>query len=516
MASTKLYASSVERALNLTFEGPGPGYDYNFMLDEFPIEWKVSDFSKQVDEFLLMKKPRHPPAETLWVLSFGMWDIWSLASEPLGVSKGIVDSAVEHIFEEVERLYASAVDETSIAWSDPTVERTTAKPSDGLPTPTLDPGTNEPWIKERGPDGEGSDEKAGSGNETKPSPGPRKQFRIVIPKLLDPSLTPGWTTARPETPVVHSKAEQMRNAAALTQKWNDKLAREMGNWLKIEERLQAAAKIVQLDTTAAPATVEGKTAVEVVNGKMSGSQTYAAQRQRAKVAAAAAGAPIGGQNHVARPPPTNSNDADGVSEPEQREAPVTNTDTAVDPEPGRPQRDGVLYDMTQYIEEAMAQRQLLNTGLREARKSEKPTEGGFLEVREPCVRAGSKASPTEAAETAEPSGQAGGAVAEADVPHQRKRSVGPALRGRTPRPEEGAASEGDAPPAEGLPPAEHAPEASNAGAAICEDPNKYLFYTPFSVSSRAVAAIARQAADILKNKDMVRSGWVAVSTPSAK
>ena len=42
-----------------------------------------------------------------------------------------------------------------------------------------------------------------------------KHFRILVPTLFDPSLTPGWHSGRPDIPAIHSKAEQMRNAATL-------------------------------------------------------------------------------------------------------------------------------------------------------------------------------------------------------------------------------------------------------------------------------------------------------------
>lgn len=501
MASTRLYAGSVERALNLTFEDPGPGYDYEFMLEKFPIEWSVNDFSKQVDQFLSMKKPRHSPAETLWVLSFGMWDIWSLASEPLSVSKTVVESAVELVFQEVERLYASAMDETSIAWSNPPAQTNGTKSSDGQTTPTSGPETVDPWKETPA---EGSAEKAGT--ETKTA---RKQFRIIVPKVFDPSLTPGWASNRPDTPVVHSKAEQMRNAAALTKTWNDKVAREMKEWLKTEERREAAAKIEPLHPKdPAPATENGKTAVEIVNEKMSASHTSMEQRQQAKAAV-----PAGGQNHVAPPAPTSSNNA---------EAPANDTGMAI---PAPPQRQGVLYDMAQYLEEAIVQRQLINYGLRDARQAGKLTEEGFLEVWEPCVAGQLEASsPAEAStNTTEPLGQTDGAVEEGDAPYQRKRSAVPAIRGRTLTPVEGASSEEGAPPAEGASPDSAVPaegassvegtaEERTAGAKVCKDPNEHLFYTPFSVSPRAVAVIARQAADILKKEGMAQFGWVSTTS----
>ncbi|OIW25698.1 hypothetical protein CONLIGDRAFT_559713, partial [Coniochaeta ligniaria NRRL 30616] len=299
MASTKLYATSVEQALNLTVETYGPGLDYNFMLDKFPIEWQANDLSKQVDAFLAMKKPNHSPAETLWVFSFGMWDIWSLASEPLGVSKTIVDSVVEHIFVEVERLYASATNETSIAWSEP------IQPAE---TPS----------SEREPVEQASKSPA---DET-------AQFRVMIPKLFDPSLTPGWHSGRPDIPAVHSKAEQMRNAAVLTEKWNMNLTPKRLFW----------------GTRGTDAETEKK------------------EKQEEHVAAA-----------------------------------VNNSSVDTLPAPRLPQRDGFLYDLKNYLDEVIVERQLKNSGLRDARRAGKLAEEGFQEVWTPCVPS-SAAEPTARAE----------------------------------------------------------------------------------------------------------------------
>ncbi|KAB5528050.1 hypothetical protein GE09DRAFT_975645 [Coniochaeta sp. 2T2.1] len=333
MASTKLYATSVEQALNLTFENYGPGLDYNFMLDQFPIEWKVNDLTKQVDEFLSMKKLKHSPAETLWVLSFGMWDIWSLASEPLTVSKAIVDSVIDHIFVEIERLYESSQDNTSIAWSDTDpVQPQPSAVSQPASQPTPDPEKGNIWLRDHDPSSEFSPDQAS------PSPVPPKQkhFRILVPRLFDPSLTPGWADTRPQTPKPHSKAEQMRNAAALTVKWNDKMWRAMAEWIKTDEQAE-------------------------------------------------------GQKHV---PPSSANEGEPVveGEVEEEDFPQTEDD---EEQPAGPQRDGIFYDLNKYLEEIIVQRQMDYSGLRDARKSGKLTEDGFQEVRRPCVEAEADATGKE-------------------------------------------------------------------------------------------------------------------------
>ena len=80
--SNSLYASLLEPVLNDTFEHPAPGTNYTFLSEGYPVRWDVPDLKAQVDQFLSLPKPALPPNETLWIFSFGTWDIWSLAAFP--------------------------------------------------------------------------------------------------------------------------------------------------------------------------------------------------------------------------------------------------------------------------------------------------------------------------------------------------------------------------------------------------------------------------------------------------
>lgn len=484
MTSTKLYATSVEQALNLTFENYGPGLDYNFMLDQFPIVWKVNDLSKQVDEFLSMKKPKHSPAETLWVLSFGTWDIWSLATEPLSVSKAIVESIVDQIFLEVERLYASAMDDTSIAWSEPELAQSMqGSVSDGLPAPTPNTESGKPWIIERDPSEEDSlPGEEDNSAEPEPGPDPTKHFQILIPKLFDPSLTPGWHDARPKTPAVHSKAEQMRNAAALTERWNAKMWTAMAQWIRSDERRQEGVEVPRA----------GKTAAEIVNEKIAAARERQAQRQREKTGV------IGGRNHALPPTPIKRREADVAPMSAKQADAARDMEEKDDVGLSQPQRDGILYDMNNYLQEVIAQRQLQISGLRDDRQIGKLTVDGFNEVWTPCVgevtgTSGVRANNAEAAPEEE-----NGASREGDAPYERKRSEEPAIRGRAPTSPSST------------------PEPGEAAVSICEDPDEHLFYTGFTVSQRAVAAIARQAADMVRRNETLRAGWAGIRLPPLK
>lgn len=492
MTSTELYATSVDRALNLTGESHGPGLDYNFMLNQFPIDWDMTDLSRQIDAFLAMEKPRHSPAETLWVFSLGMWDVWSLASEPLAVSKNIVDALVDHIFLQVERLYTSAADESSIAWSEPVNTTSSSSVETGLPTPTPDPETMRVKLEEE------------RELASKREPDETKHFRILVPRLFDPSLTPGWHDRGRDIPEVHSKAEQMRNAAVLTNRWNNRLYAATAQWIRTETHRETLELASRGDGEGRGA---GELApLEILNGRVSMKELEA----RAKILRMG----LGGQNHLLPPPAppqqVRRSDVEGEVKEEGHEAGEEEEEDVEDTEPPPAQRDGILYDINKYLEEVIVDRQLRNSGLRDARSTGMLTERGFKEVWKPCV---SKPEEEEEEEDVRERDEADGAgvleEAEANSPeeggvaYERKRDVAPepAIRGRAAVP---VAAESTAPLAEGM------------AARVCEDPDEHLFYTPLTVSPRAVAAIARQAADMVRRNETLRSGWATRHVPPLK
>ncbi|KAK4214216.1 hypothetical protein QBC37DRAFT_284310 [Rhypophila decipiens] len=168
-----------------TAGGDSPGKDYSFYPDMFPIDRNRPDLARQVQSFLAMNKPKITPSDTLWVFTLGTWDVWSLASMPTSISRPLVSLLTTHIFNQVELLYRSSTDKDSVAFSDQRANNTS----------------------------------------------PKGNFRILIPTLFDPSITPGWVRSRPKLPEVHSKAEQLRNAAYLTDEWNDQILTKLEEWV---------------------------------------------------------------------------------------------------------------------------------------------------------------------------------------------------------------------------------------------------------------------------------------------
>lgn len=200
VVSQELHSAAVrlllEESSKETTGGGKPGKDYSFYPANFFIDRGRPDLARQIQSFLAMDKPRHPPSETLWVFTLGAWDVWSLASMPTSISKPVVGLLTNHIFEQVELLYRSSLHKTSVAFS-------------------------------------GLDTNVTSGGEIpfEGQPGKRGTFRILIPTLFDPSLTPGWARSRPELPEAHSNAEQLRNSVYLTEEWNDQLLTKLEKWI---------------------------------------------------------------------------------------------------------------------------------------------------------------------------------------------------------------------------------------------------------------------------------------------
>ncbi|KAK5658657.1 hypothetical protein OQA88_2053 [Cercophora sp. LCS_1] len=366
VVSIGLYAEGLDQAANFTEMRLGPGQDYGFQPDMYPVVWKLADLEKQVSSFLAIPKPETPPRETLWVFSFGTWDVWSLASLPLAISRPLVERMTEHIFDQAERLYQSALDENSIAWS-------------GL-------STDEETVNSTA---------TGQGRRARET----DMFRIMIPKLFDPSLTPGWANARPKLAEVHSKAEQMRNAFILTGEWNAHLQTKLSVWVngprlednKHDERV--ADLVDSLETNAG--------VTEYFEGVVAALQAAARTGQIKRRSAT-------------------------------KKVPV---------------RDGFLYDLPEYLLDAMADSQLRSVGLEDGNGiGANPRGESFGDVSKPCS-AGS-----------------------------------------------GRAEKGDSP---------------TWSAKICEAVQDHLFSTPFTVAPRAIREVGLFAADMAKSNDTMRALWDA-------
>ncbi|KAL8369861.1 hypothetical protein RB595_000286 [Gaeumannomyces hyphopodioides] len=426
LSSNTLYASVALPKADADPENPTPpGLDYSFYPELFPVPSDVPDFSKQVTDFLSRPRPRLLPKETLWVFNFGHWDIWNLAALPLKISQPVIEAMVDEIVLNIERLYSAAMDEKSIAHSDFLLRNSTAVVS------------------------------SGDGKVAKDEPGEKETFRIVVPMIFDQTLAPGWRTERPSVPAPHSKAEQQRNAATLTELWNVKLQMVVTDWVKKED-----PKPEDEVPAAADDANEGGREERDEPGPLSrrADETSNGDAQPAVTTDAPSFRMISrrsdGQQQEQTPPPT----------------PKT-----------YPLRDAIIYDLQEYLTEIMVERQLRNVGYVDQNGlGSKPESLGFSDVQTPCVQRAAKAPPP------------------APAPSSSSSPSPPSMRTA----KRGSGSDEKKP----------AGKAVGLGGEVCDSPGDRLFYTALTLSPRAVGEMGREIADLVVENHTLREYWDSTGT----
>ncbi|KOS22349.1 hypothetical protein ESCO_002127 [Escovopsis weberi] len=179
-----------------------PASDQFYIVEQYPVP-KTPDLTAQVSKFLSMNVTGEPPRTTLWIFSFGTWDIWNLAALPREMSEPIIDASVDLLFEQIDLLYRKALKPGTIAWSDYWAH---VAPED-LEYVTHPPEKRVNFSKVEG-------------------------FRILIPELLDVSLTPGWQKRlAPSMP--YTRSMELRNAASLTTRWNGLVSHRLEDWRRM-------------------------------------------------------------------------------------------------------------------------------------------------------------------------------------------------------------------------------------------------------------------------------------------
>ncbi|KAI1139857.1 hypothetical protein F5Y05DRAFT_412037 [Hypoxylon sp. FL0543] len=196
VVSKSLFEAALVRTSSLDNDTFG-GLDYSWLAKNYPVP-PHQDLLQQVEAFLANPRPQQPPRETLWVFSIGFWDIWNLAALPRKLATRLVETQAQHVFSQIELLYEEAHNNDSVAFSDYYA---------GM---DLAPGTFKATL-------------------------PRAPFRVFIPRLFDISLTPGFESARYKPPRPHNKAEQMRNAAYLTQYWDKVIDDMLNEWVHLPD-----------------------------------------------------------------------------------------------------------------------------------------------------------------------------------------------------------------------------------------------------------------------------------------
>ncbi|KAF4464795.1 hypothetical protein FALBO_8340 [Fusarium albosuccineum] len=204
LVNTGLYEEAIQGLINITRDtdiSEKPALDYSYLAEQYPAPSQALDLSAQVQEFLAMAPSEDTPSETLWIFTFGTWEIWNMAAMPRDISEPLIISMIDDIFTQAELLYRKSLDPTSIAYSDFWTNATESQVKE-----LTDPKAIDNVDKRR-----------------------FESFRVLIPTLFDISLTPGWR-GRAKPPVPNNLAEQTRNAAELTRYWNMETKYAIAEW----------------------------------------------------------------------------------------------------------------------------------------------------------------------------------------------------------------------------------------------------------------------------------------------
>lgn len=437
--------------------------DYSYLSTLYAPKWQTLDLKDQVDRFLAMPKPRHAPRETLWVFNFGFWDVWSLSAMPIPAGKAAADAMTRDIFEQIERLYEASTDFRSIAWSD--IKYLPAPPE---PETSPEAGNEEPPVG--GPTEKRDEGSAENGSQAEVSAEDTTEyFRLLIPRITDPSLLPGWRDLRAQLPKVHSKAEQMRNSAELTDHWNDRIVDGLVEWVRKEDK-----RAVEEEDKAS---------------KRADPESDPAAAAEADAAAASS-------------PPADALATQTITQGKK----VDKTPQQSRP---RPLRDGFAYNMANYVLDAMLERQLRNARLRDGSgRGDGAVEEGFRDVANSCVERVDTALVAVAVQSGVrleiPNEEIGGdvQVPSATKPEKQQQQQR-ARRGLAGRRDESEGEKTEEKKSQEEGDVDMAAKAADT-VKVCQIPSDYLFYTPFALSQKAIGEIAVQTADMIRNNETIR------------
>ncbi|KAK8039048.1 hypothetical protein PG993_007459 [Apiospora rasikravindrae] len=197
-----------EMTLNHTLESrdatSGAAYDYSWLSTQYPTPLHLPDLQQQIDTFLASEPAAHPTQDTLWVFDFGFWDVWRLSAFPQDISFQLIEVLASVIFQEIDLLYQAS--------------------REGQPDPNEAEHHHPPETKWRA-------RRRMSATTTSSEDNTGRPFRVLIPRLFDVSVTPGFETARFRPPPPHSQADELRNAAYLTRHWDNWMDGMTERWL---------------------------------------------------------------------------------------------------------------------------------------------------------------------------------------------------------------------------------------------------------------------------------------------
>jgi hypothetical protein len=254
-----------------------------------------------VHEFLTLPPPKSRFKQTIFVVSFGIWDIYQYAGLDYAMGQNVTDTAVNELFAQLNILYTHYTNEVTNA---------TTKVETLANTPR---------------------------STTSHAP-----FRVVIPRLFDVTLLPGWISQRPVPLAPSSVAEQQKNAVYLTNRWNSAVENKMGAWVKEDLTPGAEARVKSRDESQEPK--EGETNKE------------------------------GGEHNEEGEPTGKEEGEDGT--------PLEESSTV---QPITIEREVFFYDLPKYLLDIIVEHQLEDEDLKDA-SGLGTGESPFDSVYEPCLK----------------------------------------------------------------------------------------------------------------------------------
>ncbi|KAI0484578.1 hypothetical protein GGR56DRAFT_680146 [Xylariaceae sp. FL0804] len=481
-ALNRIASSAADRSSSSSAADSGTAaaaLDWSWAADHYPVPAR-DDLTAQIAAFLAGPAPATPPRETLWVFSFGYWDVWHLAALPRRLATEVVDAAVAHLFSQIEFLYEEAQVRGSVAFSDLYLDQSPSNHHHQQQQQQQQRDDVDESVPDNNNDNNNNGTAAAAGGGI-PAPAParaRASFRVLVPRLFDVSLAPGFAASRGHPsppPPPHASADQLRSAAFLTRYWDAAVADTAAVWLASPDPEAWPVDDDSLSIDVVRAVIGDKhSSSSSPSPPMSYSQRQKQKKEKEKQKQKGRARRDMVEQEQEQEQEQGQEQGQGEERNQGEEAEVQKAEEEKEHRRPPPAREAVSYDLARYVREAMADAQLRAQGAADLTGLGARGDG-FADAATPCV---------------------------ASVPlrpNNSERAAAAAVAGKTPvvagEEEAGGGGGGGGGGREirrddGGDDDEH--DANGGGA--CAEPREHLFYTGFVVGRRAVEEIGRRAA----------------------
>ncbi|APA16331.1 hypothetical protein sscle_16g111010 [Sclerotinia sclerotiorum 1980 UF-70] len=304
LASNKIYLSSIENTIG-----------QNNSETKLTTESMLPDFEAQVKSFIALPLPKKKLRETIFVLSFGIWDVWHYASLDYSKAKEAQNKVVEEMFAQLDNLYAH--------------HRETLEATHIIEKP-----------------------------HNKSHVVPKPQFKVIIPKVFDPTMLPGWLSQRPVPLRPSSVAEHQKNAISLLRDWDNKMENSIKPWFASTPEVTTSNEWME---PVPQGEVSGEVVPEVFDKDEHGGVEGHGQGDSS--GHHGQGEQNGSQSQTKR----------------EKSGEETENQTEI------PQKDIYYYDLHQFLLEIILEHQLEDEGLSDA-SGLGTKESPYISVYDPCVQ----------------------------------------------------------------------------------------------------------------------------------